>query len=97
MDWLIIGQLAYTLLSCCDADLPALCDDSSDDDYVPGSLAARRTPASRGRGPASPTEKPVSAGAMRKRHSRARAAEKETADDAAVRRKREFEPRYGVL
>ena len=90
-------ELAYTLLSRCDADLPALCDSSSDDDYVPGSMAARRTPASRGRGPASLTDKPVSAGAMRVRHSRARAAEKETADDVAVRRKRELEPKYGVL
>ena len=85
------------LLSCCDADLPALCDDSSDDDYVPGSMAARRTPATTRRGPASPTDKPVSADAMRMRHNRARAAEKETADDVAVRRKRELEPRYGVL
>ena len=84
------------LLSRC-ADLPALCDDSSDDDYVPESMAARHTPASRGRGLASPTDTPVSAPAMRKRHSRARAAEKETADDVAVRRKRELEPRYGVL
>ena len=34
---------------------------------------------------------------MRMRRSRARAAEKETADDVAGRRKRKLEPLYGVL